>query len=465
MAWLSLIPIIITMFLTFKTKKLIISLFAGVIVGSIILKGFLGGITAIGEYMMDAVADKDSAYTLSFLIAFGSLAELIEMAGGIAGFSNKVDKYMRNEQQTLRWAWYLSLITFFDSTFHTIAVGTVLSPIIKKVKGSKEKFAFILSVSSLQLIIIIPIATAYLGYMVTLVTNNIKDSGISETAYSIVVKSVLWNFFSWTMIIIGILITLFGLGFGKFKMGKAPKENEEFTKAHIEKQTASNIDVEEYPKSAKNLIIPVIILLFSTIFFFWWTGKDNGTGFLGAISNANFSVSIFSGIVFTLLFTSIFYMIQKISLAEIESHIVTGGEKLLSLVIILILSWALTSVTQDLGFNNLINADLIKSIPNHFIPALIFLISGIVSYSLGSSWATWALIMPLAVSFSLNSGINIPIMVGSVWAGGAVADIISPLSAEMAETTYGEHLITSFPFLILGFIATAVEYLILGFFL
>ncbi|MBV4420357.1 Na+/H+ antiporter NhaC family protein [Clostridium tyrobutyricum] len=463
MTWLSLIPAVITIILTFKTKKLIISLFIGVLSGTLISKGPLGGITAIGEYMMDAITDKESAYTLSFLIAFGSLAELIEMGGGISGFSEKVSKWTKNEKGVLGWAWLLSIITFFDSSFHTIAVGTVLTPILNKVKGSKEKFAFILSVTSLQLILLIPIATAYLGYMVTLVTNNIKAKGITENAYSLVAKSVFWNLFSWIMIIIAIGITLFGLGFGKVKIGKSKEEKEEFTKAHIEKEELLEISVEEYPKNSRNLIVPVSILLISTIFFFWWTGKDKASNFFGALSSAQFSVSVFSGVIFTLLLTTLYFMLQKISLAEIETHIVAGGEKILSLVIILILSWALTSVTQDLGFNNLINGNLVRSIPKFLIPAILFLISGIISYTIGSSWATWALIMPLAVNFSINSGINIAVMIGTVWAGGAVSDIISPLSAQMSDTSFGNHLTTSFPYLIAGVVITTIAYVVVGF--
>ena len=462
MAWLSLVPAIITIIITFKTKKLIVSLFVGVLVGAFLSKGLVGGITAIGEYMMDAVSDKESAYTLSFLIAFGSLAELIEMAGGISGFSEKVSKWAKSEKGVLGWAWYLSAITFFDSSFHTIAVGTVLTPILKRVKGSKEKFAFILSITSLQLILLIPIATAYLGYMVTLVTNNIKNKGVTETAYMIVAKSVLWNFFSWTMLIIGIGVTVFGLGFGKFKIGKTTDENNEFTEAHIEKEELANEPMEEYPKNSKNLVVPVAILLISTIFFFWWTGKNNAQGFFNALSSAKFSVSIFSGIMLTLFITTIYYMFQKISLAEIETHIVKGGEKVLSLVIILILSWALTSATQELGFNNLISGNLVNSIPKFLIPAILFLLSGIIAYTIGSSWATWALMMPLAINFSLNSGVSIEIMVGTVWAGGAVADIISPLSSQMADTSFGEHLSTSFPYLIGGVIISTVGYIIVG---
>jgi len=95
MVWLSLIPPLITIVITFKTKKLIPALFVGVVVGAFInTRSLLRGITEIGSYIIDAVADK-------------------------------------------------------DSPFHTIAVGTILNSILQKVKGSKEKFAFVLSVTSL----------------------------------------------------------------------------------------------------------------------------------------------------------------------------------------------------------------------------------------------------------------------------------------------------------------------------
>ncbi|OPJ62878.1 Na+/H+ antiporter NhaC family protein [Clostridium oryzae] len=465
MRWLSLVPAIITIILTFKTKKLIPSLFVGVLSGTFINSGIIGGIAEVGKYMVEAVTNKESCYTLFFLIAFGSLAELIEMSGGISGFSEKVGKWVKTERGILGWAWALTLITFFDCSFHTIAVGSVMSPILEKVKGSKERFAFILSITSRQIILLVPIATAYLGYMVTLVANNIKDRGITENAYTLVIKSFLWNFFAWIMIFIAAGITIFGLGFGRFRIGKAEDENKEFTKIHIENEKLLNRYTEEYPKNSRNLIIPVLILLISTIFFFWWTGKSKSSdGFIGAISSANFSVSILSGVIFTIFITSIYFLIQKISLAEIEAHIVKGGENILSLVIILVLSWALTSVTQDLGFNRLIDENLVKSIPKMLIPAMIFLLTGTISYVIGSSWATWALIMPVAINFSINSGINISMIIGTVWAGGAVSEVISPLSARMANISYGDHLVTSFPYLLAGAAMTTIAYLLAGLF-
>jgi Na+/H+ antiporter NhaC len=464
MQWLSVIPALATIIITFKTKKLVPALLTGIVIGALLnAKSVIDGITSIGNYVVEVLSDKGSAYALIFLILYGSLSELISMAGGIAGFSKKLEKRIKSERGVLGWSWGLSLPTFFNSSFHFIAVGTVMNPFLDKVKASKEKFAFILSVTSLQLILLIPVASANIGYMVSLVATNIKNSGMNESAYEIVVKSILWNFFSWSMVLLALGVTFFSLGFGKIKLGKA--KNEELTQGHIEKEKNEDKQVEEYPQRAMNLIVPVAILIMSTLFLFWWTGRGASSSLWGALSNADFSVSIFAGAFISIILSGIFYLFQKISLAEIQAHIVKGGEKVIALVIILLLSWVLTRITQDLGFNNLINQNLIADIPKLFVPAILFLISGAISYTIGSSWATWALMMPLAAAFSAGSGIDIAIMAGTVWAGGAVTDVVSPISAEMANIPYGKHFITALPYVVVGVVISTIGYIVAGFLL
>lgn len=458
-----MIPALVTIVLTFKTKKIVPALLFGVIIGGMLsTRSLFDGVTSIGTYIVNVLTDEESAYTLGFLVAFGALAELIEMAGGISGFSAKIEKWIKTERSAWLWTWILTLFTFFDSSFHTIAVGTIMEPLVTKVKAAKEKFAFLLSVSSLQLILLIPVATAYIGYMVTLVTNNLRNAEITLNPYVVVVKSLYWNFFSITMIVIAIGVSIWGLGFGRYKLGKADDE-EGLTQAHIEKEEQANKAVEEYPRRSRNLLIPVFILITTTLFFFWWTGRTEETTVFEAFSQAKFSISIFAGAILTIFITIIYFLAQKISLAEIEAHLLIGAEKVFSLVIILVLSWALTEVTQDLGFNDLIEGFLGKGIPQYLIPAIVFLIAAVVSYTLGSSWATWALIMPLAVSFAVRSDINLPLIIGTVWAGGAVADVISPLSAQMAGISFGKHLSTSFPFVIVGVLISFIAYLAVGF--
>jgi Na+/H+ antiporter NhaC len=45
-----------------------------------------------------------------------------------------------------------------------------------------------------------------------------------------------------------------------------------------------------------------------------------------------------SGLI-TLVITSMFYLIQKIPMAEIESHFLAGGNEMMPPIIVLILSW------------------------------------------------------------------------------------------------------------------------------
>ena len=464
MKWLSILPALITIILTLKTKKLIPALTAGIVIGSLVVtKSLIAGFTYIGALIVGILSDKGSLYSLIFLLIFGSLSELIIMAGGVSGFGEKIENRVKSEKSVLGWSWALSLPTFFNSSFHQIAVGTVLNPLLEKLKVSKEKFAFILSVTSLQLILLIPLATANLGYMVSLVAANIKDAGIKENAYTIVVKSVLWNFFSWSMVLIALIVTFFTLGFGKIKLGRVKQD--ELTKAHVEKEKAEENKTEEYPRRIVNLILPVAILLLSTVFLFWWTGRSKSPTFWGALSNADFNVSIFSGAFISIFITCIFYLLQKISLAEIQAHFVKGSEKVLSLVIILTLSLALTKITQELGFNQLINANLIHSIPKFLIPVVLFIFSGAISYTIGSSWATWALMMPLAATISQTSGIGMEIMAGIIWAGGAVTDVVSPLSAEISGISYDKHLVTALPYVLFGVILSATGYVLAGFLL
>jgi len=457
----SLIPPLVAVVLTLMTKNLVPSLLIALVTGTLLeTRSLMGALVLVGDKVASVLASRDSAYTLGFLVLFGSLADIIQMAGGIAGFAATVEKWVTSEKRVLGTAWLMSLITFFDSSFHIIAVGTVLGPLLEKVKASKEKFAFVLTMTSLQLIVLVPVATAYLGYMTGLVGTNMRLRSIAGVPYAVFLRSIPFNFFSLAMLLIAAAVSAFGLRFGTISLGKV-KEGEGLTPEHIEKEASSEKPVEEYPKNAWNLIVPVGLLLSSTLTFLWLTGRATSATVLGAFATARFSESIFAGALFALLTTGVFYVKQGISLAEVEAHVVSGGEKVFSLVMILVLSWSLTDLTQQMGFDNLVGASILGFVPRAVTPATVFLVSAAISYTLGSSWATWALMMPVAIA-AAQSGLPLPVMVGTVWAGGSVADAASPLAAQTAGISYGRHLVTSLPFVLVGIGLAAASYLILG---
>lgn len=238
------------------------------------------------------------------------------------------------------------------------------------------------------------------------------------------------------------------------------------------------------------VIIPLALLIMTTFFLFWYTGKGKGSGFINAIMNAEFEKSILMSGIITLVITSVFYVIQKIPMKEIESHFLIGGNDLIPPIIILILSWGLSSIVEDLGFVNFATNILGPKIPAFLIPAVNFLIGCVASYFMGSAWGTWALIiylevgflyssntsawgtwaliMPIAVPLAISAKVDLPLVIGAVLAGGSLGYNASPLgetailSGTVAEVPLMEYIKSQLPYSLAAVVISFVLFIVLG---
>lgn len=445
MHWISVLPPLVTLVAVILTRRVILSLAAGVLVGSFAITGpRVDGLLLASEYLAGAVAERGNAFTLMFIALFGALAEVVKVSGGVAGFTDAARRQVRSERGLLLTAWLILPFTFFDNVFRTLSVGSVLEPLIDKVKGSRDKLAFVMAATTAQTIVLIPLATAYAGYMVGLVRANMPDVSVGATSpgavFSLFLRSVYWNLYSISFVVIGLGVTLFGLGYGRLRI-RALSGEEEFTPVHEERNKLLEKLPPEYPAKLINLIVPVGVLLLSTLFLFWWTGRGkagmagaaaSGGGLLGsvtaALGAADFTTSIMAATLLALVVAIPLYWFQKVSFTELETHLVEGSQNVIPLLAILVLSWALSRNVRDLGFDTLVSSVLVGSVPRWAVPAAAFLVGGAISYVIGSSFATWALIMPLAAGLSRAHGVDLALTFGAVWAGGSVGDSASPLS-------------------------------------
>lgn len=86
------------------------------------------------------------------------------------------------------------------------------------------------------------------------------------------------------------------------------------------------------------------------------------------------------------------------------------------------------------------------------VPAAIFIFGAFVSFSTGSSWGTFAIMMPLAIPMAHAFGIPYAIAVGAVLSGGLFGDHCSPisdttiLSSTGAECNLVDHVKTQLPY-------------------
>jgi Na+/H+ antiporter NhaC len=139
---------------------------------------------------------------------------------------------------------------------------------------------------------------------------------------------------------------------------------------------------------------------------------------------------------------------------------------------ILIFAWTIGSIIRnDLQTGEYIVSLASDNFPIEIMPALFFIISGIVSFSTGTSWGTFGILIPIAIPMALHTGrldLIIP-MVSGVLSGAIYGDHASPISDTTILSSTGagchhiDHVQTQFPYATTVAIISFTGFLIVGF--
>jgi Na+/H+ antiporter NhaC len=264
--------------------------------------------------------------------------------------------------------------------------------------------------------------------MVATIGNALQEVGMHDEPYIVYIKSIPFNFFSFVIILLGLYLTFFKHskteGIDAPKGGPNPNQEqgeEDLTECHraFEKDT---------PIKPWNLIIPLFIFIMLTLFLSWWDGHTKSNSFIGAFIHVDALGVMLESLLISLLISLIFFLFQRFSVADITTHFVKGGNELMSVILLLALVWGVSAVSEDLGFSQFITNHIKGWIPHLFVAPILFLLGGIISYFIGSSWGTWGILMPLGITLAAESGVNIYLVIGAVFASGTFGAFASPLS-------------------------------------
>ncbi|WP_053437665.1 Na+/H+ antiporter NhaC family protein [Sporosarcina globispora] len=424
--WLSLIPFIIVIGMSIWLRNILPGLVAGILVGSIIVSAdLLTGTEQTVSYIVATLSDKTNIKIIGFLYLFGGLVGMMNIAGGIKGFSEWAGKRIRSERGLLVFIWITLPFTFMMPMFRIMMIGPIIKSLIKKMNLSKQKVGMTLDISTESVIVLLPVATAFVGFMVSLVEGGISGLNLDMSAYEIFLLSILFNFYAIIMLLIGI---------GQTFWPRKRKDRQE--KTHIDLEEKEH---EFHRKGIKkelslvkaqpwNLIFPVFLLLAFSLFLLWKDGMAQGAGTIfEAFSLADATFVMLLAVFITLVLTFIFYILRRERMNEILYHFYDGGNQMMEAISLLILIWALTLAAEDLGFSEFIGSSLGSFLPAFLTPAAIFVLGSVVGYFIGSSWGTWGLFMPLGITLAVSTGASIPLTVGAVFASGAFGALTSPL--------------------------------------
>lgn len=467
--WLSIVPSVLAILLATWTKQVIPSLLIGLWAGSFILTGsFLGSISQTVDYIVGVLSDSGNLDVLLFLYVFSGLVALIQLSGGVQAFAKVMDNYINNSKKTLIASWLLFPITFIDCGFRVVATGSIMKPLADRFSVSRERLAYMLNNSASPMIVLIPVATTYIGYIIGVLRKGMDAAGIQGSAMQLFLSSLPFQFFSFTSVTVALLSVIVGWNFKSMKKfihsAQGSKKQTSFSHPAHAMEMSEELGNRDKADTAKdqmgvtskgkmekmdmdmgignpalkprlfNLLVPILVLIPLSFLLMWWSGqKEAKSGNLMEVfSVADPSRSMFLALFITVMITAAIYLFQGLKLKEMTDRFIKGGNKLMVTIIILAVAWPISDVSQDLGLTNLIRTTLGGTLAPVWVPVLIFIVTGSVTYFIGSSWGAWALMMPIAIPLAVTTGGSVPLAAAAVFSGGTFGDVTSPVSGMTA---------------------------------
>jgi Na+/H+ antiporter NhaC len=286
--------------------------------------------------------------------------------------------------------------------------------------------------------------------------------------YALYISAIPYNYYSIILVLCSILVSIRNIAPIRI-LQPAYKRLDESPEHQHEEAGHQHTFSEKAPPKILNLLIPLAVLIAAILYLLWDSGISNGAKSLGeAFIMATYSGAILGGTLVALIVTVVIYSIQKVPVKAMESAFFSGGMELLPPILIVILSWAIAALAQDLGFYYEIAALFNMYLVPQVTPLAFFVVSALTSYVIGSSWATWALLIPVGLSIGAANGIHIPLLLGAIFAGGSVGDSISPLgetpvlTASVFEISIYQHIRYVFPYGLIAAGISAAAYLTAG---
>ncbi|MFC7319564.1 Na+/H+ antiporter NhaC family protein [Halobacillus campisalis] len=427
MDWLSVIPFIVVIIAAIWTKQVIPSLLFGVVVaGYLVEPHWLSGMIKTLQFIMEGLSDESNLKIIIFLYAFSALIGLIRMSGGIKGFVKAATERIQNKKGAFILTWISSVGTFAAPSFRIVTIGPVMKAMRKKIPMAKQELAFVIETTATPLVVIIPVATAFVGYMTSVIDLSLHQADASGDAYTLFLQSIPFNFFAFAMLILGFYLSFFHSSKKRANdKEKTPEEKEE--EEDDKWEDCHPAVMKDLPAKPWNLIAPLISVIALTFLFMYFIGVDNGKSGFGALINDGVLDAMVLAVVVTIVWFVVFLKFKKEHLKRMMDGLIDGGNDMMNVIILLAMVWGLSKGTEALEFAETISESF-NWIPENYVAVVVFILGCGLSYFIGSAWGTWGILMPVALSIAVTAGTSLPIVIGAVFASGTFGAFSSPLS-------------------------------------
>lgn len=458
--WLSLLPPLIAITLALISKEVYSSLFLGVLTGMCVYCFSTGGnILQAVTFVFDMIAVKigENGYMIIFLVLLGSLVVVVTRSGGSSAYGQWAGKRIKSKVRAKLATAFLGLLIFVDDGFNCLTVGTVMRPITDKCKVSREKLAYLLDATAAPICIIAPISSWAVA-----VASEVEEAG----GLNAFIRTIPYNLYALLTIVMVFFLSVTDFDFGPMKraevIGRSGSMDVQKEETEVKKGTVPD------------LVVPILTLIVCSILGMAYVGGYfEGRSFAEAIGEnptAGLTLGTFAGLVIAM----ILYIPRRLmSLREFMEGVIDGIKTMIPALMILILAWALGGVCREMIGTGLFVSHFVTAadLSLSFLPAIVFAVAAFLSFSMGTAWGTFGILLPIVSMICVGAEGEIVLIpaLGATLAGSVYGDHCSPISdttilaSTGAQCEHLRHVETQLPYATLVAVVCFAGYLAAGF--
>jgi Na+/H+ antiporter NhaC len=456
--WTALLPPLVAIGLALLTRQVYLALFTGIWLGYFLLDGgVLGALAGAIDAAIAVLASPADARVIVFTLVIGAFILTLERSGGVTGFIRLLERrsWVTNGRRAQWMAWAIGLLIFIESNITVLVAGTVSRPLFDRYRVAREKLAYLIDSTSAPICMLIPL-NAWGAFNLGLLDGLGVDQPLR-----VLLGSIPMNLYA-----IGAVALAAYTVARNFNLGPMRAAEQRAAAGVAETvQHDARILQQSAPPNAWNMLLPVFCLVGAMPVFLLITGEGNlfaGSG----------STSVLWASLLALAVVSLLVLAQRgMNLEQLTRTWMSGAGGMLPIATVLLLALALGGVSRALGTGVYVAAMVGDTLPAWLLPASLFLVSGGIAFSVGSSWGTFSIMLPIAIPVASALGADPALFVAAVLSGGIFGDHSSPISdttivSSLASgTEHLDHVSTQLPYALLAGSLSLVGFLILGVFL
>ncbi|MBP3708854.1 MAG: Na+/H+ antiporter NhaC family protein [Treponema sp.] len=500
-----IIPPLLTIVLAFVTKDVIVSLFLGILSGTLIIAGGnpLLALVNLTDALAASLVDEWNIRIFLFCALLGGLVGMLSKTGAAGAFGQWASAKLKTSKGASLMTFIFGLIIFIDDYFNSLTVGTIMRPISDKTKISRAKLSYILDSTAAPVCIIAPISSWVVTVM-SIVKGSEGFDALHMTPFEFFIRSIPYNLYALGALAFVLIIILTKRDFGPMKESEALAVSGKLFNEEKYGAVVGEVD-SAVNSTAKpiDMLFPIIVLILTALIFFpvttWMSAVDGETymsfsqaaasiSVSDAFKDTDASVALFYSIIFTIFATYIYYIARKLlNLSGAGEALRDGIKSMIPALIILVMAWTIGTIIKSspedggLGLGTYLSALVVKgNFPLALIPMIVFALSALISFATGTSWGTFGimipLVMPIATGLAQAKGLDqhalvnaCMICIAAVVGGAVFGDHASPISDTTILSSTGagcphlEHVATQMPYAIFIALCSAVGFIAGGF--